>query len=107
MNKSIAMINNVSERYRPDCYRGLGELVGRIFRDVSYSAPFLNNIPPEYQCAAFEGLARSEEHTSELQSQFHLVCRLLLVKLSDQDTVPGCFLHGMDANQSSILQTYQ
>src|SRR5689334_24784606 len=24
--------------------------------------------------------ARSEEHTSELQSQFHLVCRLLLVK---------------------------
>src|SRR5689334_24343109 len=24
--------------------------------------------------------ARSEEHTSELQSQFHLVCRLLLVE---------------------------
>src|SRR5712692_3027765 len=24
------------------------------------------------------GLPRSEEHTSELQSQFHLVCRLLL-----------------------------
>src|SRR5689334_24027406 len=27
-----------------------------------------------------ERLARSEEHTSELQSQFHLVCRLLLEK---------------------------
>src|SRR5689334_24230590 len=27
-----------------------------------------------------ELLARSEEHTSELQSQFHLVCRLLLEK---------------------------
>src|SRR5438309_7260991 len=26
------------------------------------------------------GLARSEEHTSELQSQFQLVCRLLLEK---------------------------
>src|SRR5438309_8782632 len=26
------------------------------------------------------GCARSEEHTSELQSQFHLVCRLLLEK---------------------------
>src|SRR5438309_11991455 len=25
-------------------------------------------------------VARSEEHTSELQSQFHLVCRLLLEK---------------------------
>src|SRR5689334_25099726 len=27
-----------------------------------------------------KGEARSEEHTSELQSQFHLVCRLLLEK---------------------------
>src|SRR6267143_4095257 len=26
------------------------------------------------------GMPRSEEHTSELQSQFHLVCRLLLEK---------------------------
>src|SRR5689334_25402523 len=26
------------------------------------------------------GIQRSEEHTSELQSQFHLVCRLLLEK---------------------------
>src|SRR5690348_17994087 len=28
----------------------------------------------------FEGQARSEEHTSELQSPVHLVCRLLLEK---------------------------
>src|SRR2546422_8325693 len=27
-----------------------------------------------------EGLVRSEEHTSELQSRLHLVCRLLLEK---------------------------
>src|SRR5689334_24836307 len=27
---------------------------------------------------------RSEEHTSELQSQFHLVCRLLLEKKNDK-----------------------
>src|SRR5689334_23792872 len=30
-------------------------------------------------------LARSEEHTSELQSQFHLVCRLLLEKKNKID----------------------
>src|SRR5689334_24095212 len=30
--------------------------------------------------AASWGPARSEEHTSEFQSQFHLVCRLLLEK---------------------------
>src|SRR5689334_23849687 len=29
--------------------------------------------------------ARSEEHTSELQSQFHLVCRLLLEKKKQQN----------------------
>src|SRR5689334_24273310 len=28
----------------------------------------------------FANVGRSEEHTSELQSQFHLVCRLLLEK---------------------------
>src|SRR5689334_24797205 len=28
----------------------------------------------------FETVPRSEEHTSDLQSQFHLVCRLLLEK---------------------------
>src|SRR2546422_1555959 len=30
--------------------------------------------------ARFDGLVRSEEHTSELQSRLHLVCRLLLEK---------------------------
>src|SRR5438309_6458779 len=32
---------------------------------------------------------RSEEHTSELQSQFHLVCRLLLEKKNHPDTNPS------------------
>src|SRR5699024_11382988 len=32
-------------------------------------------------------LRRSEEHTSELQSRFDLVCRLLLEKKKDQETV--------------------
>src|SRR5689334_24838498 len=30
--------------------------------------------------------SRSEEHTSELQSQFHLVCRLLLEKKKKKNT---------------------
>src|SRR5438309_6404853 len=34
----------------------------------------------ERQRCAFARALRSEEHTSELQSQFHLVCRLLLEK---------------------------
>src|SRR5689334_19949077 len=39
-------------------------------------------------------LRRSEEHTSELQSQFHLVCRLLLEKKNQRRRIPprapGC-----------------
>src|SRR2546422_4438806 len=36
---------------------------------------------------------RSEEHTSELQSRLHLVCRLLLEKKKDRSSIPsrtGC-----------------
>src|SRR2546429_4164972 len=33
-------------------------------------------------------LIRSEEHTSELQSRLHLVCRLLLEKKKNQFTTP-------------------
>src|SRR5687768_18076949 len=33
-------------------------------------------------------LARSEEHTSELQSRLHLVCRLLLEKKKNINRVP-------------------
>src|SRR3989442_7444134 len=33
------------------------------------------------------GVARSEEHTSELQSRPHLVCRLLLLKQTNEKSV--------------------
>mgnify|MGYP006870761734 CR=1 FL=1 len=35
---------------------------------------------------AFVGMERSEEHTSELQSRFDLVCRLLLEKKNKNNT---------------------
>src|SRR5687768_17667131 len=38
----------------------------------TFSSPICTKIDPEF--------ARSEEHTSELQSRLHLVCRLLLEK---------------------------
>src|SRR5438309_4443617 len=36
---------------------------------------------------------RSEEHTSELQSQFHLVCRLLLEKKKIGNLTNGVWVH--------------
>src|SRR2546430_12240801 len=38
---------------------------------------------------------RSEEHTSELQSQSNLVCRLLLEKKKNSHASPAGSLHGM------------
>src|SRR5438309_10261859 len=52
-------------------------LVGRIFRE------FAITIVVAILASGLVSLTltpRSEEHTSELQSQFHLVCRLLLEK---------------------------
>src|SRR5689334_24796140 len=37
-------------------------------------------------------LSRSEEHTSELQSQFHLVCRLLLEKKKEKNSTSAHLL---------------
>src|SRR5690348_17558731 len=39
---------------------------------------------------AFDPADRSEEHTSELQSPVHLVCRLLLEKKKTTTIKPGC-----------------
>src|SRR2546422_5056745 len=41
--------------------------------------------------STFAGPLRSEEHTSELQSRLHLVCRLLLEKKKKRD---GCSPRG-------------
>src|SRR5438309_5231067 len=47
-------------------------------------------LPAEQEYLSIDGkhlkqyVDRSEEHTSELQSQFHLVCRLLLEKKKNQ-----------------------
>src|SRR5689334_23975495 len=46
-----------------------------------------------YMCNESSGSLRSEEHTSELQSQFHLVCRLLLEKKKKS---PNCYFAGHD-----------
>src|SRR2546422_3900435 len=42
------------------------------------------------RCRRFFHVERSEEHTSELQSRLHLVCRLLLEKKNTGSTRPRC-----------------
>src|SRR2546429_3179608 len=70
-------------------FRSLGEAqkVVHLFRD-SYNIPLVHVEAEKMFLDALEGVSdpevkrktRSEEHTSELQSRLHLVCRLLLEK---------------------------
>src|SRR5689334_24846255 len=64
-----------STTWSPSAYLlpiGIGAAIWRLARGERPTQFFL----PALMLLA----ARSEEHTSELQSQFHLVCRLLLEK---------------------------
>src|SRR2546430_6633177 len=55
----------------------------------AYSTPVRKQVPLENLAdrAKAYGIDRSEEHTSELQSQSNLVCRLLLEKKKKTDII--------------------
>src|SRR2546430_473070 len=49
------------------------------------------------------GGKRSEEHTSELQSQSNLVCRLLLEKKRQQVVIQNRFVRNIGISQSTFI----
>src|SRR5689334_24538642 len=57
---------------------GIAQHVGGSQCDTFQTNPAIEDI--RINQIWIERILRSEEHTSELQSQFHLVCRLLLEK---------------------------
>src|SRR2546422_3227742 len=71
--------------------RRLGALVGRIVLGdpLVDGARLVGEVAPQQRVGQLEVRVdqRSEEHTSELQSRLHLVCRLLLEKKKKLTTV--------------------
>src|SRR5689334_23920618 len=63
-------------------------LFSKVVTDIVFAQNAPGLISLGFVLAIWSG-SRSEEHTSELQSQFHLVCRLLLEK-KKRCRVPGC-----------------
>src|SRR5690242_21501845 len=54
---------------------------------ISFAGEGLVGLRPNQECRRSPTRpSRSEEHTSELQSHVNLVCRLLLVKITNVDT---------------------
>src|SRR2546427_5150870 len=60
-------------RYCAGCHGDDGDARGE-------NAQWIDPKPRDFTMAVFKCRSRSEEHTSELQSQSNLVCRLLLEK---------------------------
>src|SRR2546422_7416955 len=71
----------------------MGHVLNKVLKDIvvksrtmlGFNAVYVpgfdcHGLPIEHQVDKELGLDRSEEHTSELQSRLHLVCRLLLEK---------------------------
>src|SRR3989442_4566078 len=59
--------------------------------------------PPKSYTPRCVSVKRSEEHTSELQSRPHLVCRLLLEKKKKHKVVT----HGASGNHSAVSCQYK
>src|SRR2546422_7508707 len=51
-----------------------------LFRSMASADELYPLVSPQLEQLGLNGNKRSEEHTSELQSRLHLVCRLLLEK---------------------------
>src|SRR3989442_2203525 len=64
-------------------------------KTLTWSFAVLNATIIPGNFAAVSNTVRSEEHTSELQSRPHLVCRLLLEK--KKSSVPSCGSHSSSA----------
>src|SRR5207249_9155074 len=91
---------NITLQGRQDTYpkrRGMTRVLELMAANVNVAFGHDCVMDPWYALGSGDMLERSEEHTSELQSRFDLVCRLLLEKKNtaiQQVEVTGCTLLG-------------
>src|SRR3989338_87629 len=80
-NSSYSPLFIVGDVFSDGSVRALVQFTHRALQPETYvlSAKSYDGAT-DYEWSERVTLQRSEEHTSELQSQFHLVCRLLLEK---------------------------
>src|SRR2546422_7805275 len=75
-------------------------LMTGLWTEVCITWPTIEMLGAGYNIYVVED--RSEEHTSELQSRLHLVCRLLLEKKKKQDQQRIGHRSGLPSNNQTI-----
>src|SRR5258708_8871310 len=73
----------------------------RFADDPEPGAPGRYDFSAEHIIRSCEGSLRSEEHTSELQSPDHLVCRLLLEKKKQHKRTPSVTPQSTDTTKQT------
>src|SRR5258708_13420809 len=95
--KSLSSMTGTIRPEYPICLTGTA-LTAVVMMSAAVMVPLDPNFAPVYASIAApmdtspSGAGRSEEHTSELQSPDHLVCRLLLEK-KKPTSIPGPLHH--------------
>src|SRR5690349_23704891 len=79
-------------------FRSLDRVRVICFRAANYRTPLRSLVPDTVG-------ARSEEHTSELQSRRDLVCRLLLEKKKNKNSESGSLINLLWYTETPILLT--
>src|SRR3989338_10943054 len=85
MQKSIDETNKAINERLDNAGRVIAALTKEL-GSIGQVGPDIRRLTETLASPKLRGNFRSEEHTSELQSQFHLVCRLLLAKKHAQNT---------------------
>src|SRR5438045_7398838 len=83
INRGVAKELRCSDRHAQDDHEAEPRPHKECRRPSSRSPP----LPPDGDRRLAARVGRSEEHTSELQSLRHLVCRLLLEKKKQKDKI--------------------
>src|SRR2546429_5875394 len=88
INPRIVQASELQETAEEGCL-SIPDVYGEVERPLSIALEALDRDGRPYKVELSGFKARSEEHTSELQSRLHLVCRLLLEK-KKHHTEYGC-----------------
>src|SRR5699024_12664564 len=77
--------------FRSSSFSGILPVLYKAIICFSFKVSYLSKASAMILCFSLLSLTRSEEHTSELQSRFDLVCRLLLEKKKKSNDIHSLY----------------